>query len=484
MNPVLNGCMGNIFSVPTDTLVIDVTLCIRETLWNAPVDAFARFPPPPSLATRCDDGLFIGGGLMLLWACGGTHLGKTHLARTIKGVIPKSVILSLDNYLDATRSILDSNFDDFRLLDFELLVKNIQDLKAGKSTATPLYDFRKSGRYAWKTFEPPESKLVIVEGTYALHAAVRGELDLTVAISGGVHYDLIKRVMRDVQRTGQTPEEALAQITQTVYPMFKAFIEPDLRSADIRVRNAFNPMASLVTPLYTLKSEGPLPKHDKVRAVLIKAAGADPASVPVSPRRERYYDIYLRQHDTDPEDCKDWIRVRNNKGVYSVTFSENIRESEFVICPRVDFVVSARILGGLMGLGYKIGAMLHRTTEVWEVGNVVVNIDHIRQINQSFVQVKGNNRVEVQAVANALGLAGKYIPHPYIEVYQAYMKARANSRSAPAPPMELPVVPGGSNAALAGFLAGTSTSGSSASASTGASNKGKSSAITNPRPRL
>lgn len=39
--------------------------------------------------------------------------------------------------------------------------------------------------------------------------------------AGGVHFDLVKRVIRDIQRSGQGPEEIIQQITDTVYPMYK-----------------------------------------------------------------------------------------------------------------------------------------------------------------------------------------------------------------------------------------------------------------------
>lgn len=42
-----------------------------------------------------------------------------------------------------------------------------------------------------------------------------------ISVSGGVHFDLVKRIMRDIQRTGQEPQEALQQITETVFPMYK-----------------------------------------------------------------------------------------------------------------------------------------------------------------------------------------------------------------------------------------------------------------------
>ena len=34
-----------------------------------------------------------------------------------------------------------------------------------------------------------------------------------------------------------------SQITDTVYPMYKAFIEPDLKLAQLRIYNSFNPFA-------------------------------------------------------------------------------------------------------------------------------------------------------------------------------------------------------------------------------------------------
>ena len=37
-------------------------------------------------------------------------------------------------------------------------------------------------------------------------------LDLMVSIKGGVHFDLVKRVLRDIQRSGQAPEEIIQQV--------------------------------------------------------------------------------------------------------------------------------------------------------------------------------------------------------------------------------------------------------------------------------
>lgn len=70
-----------------------------------------------------------------------------------------------------------------------------------------------------RTVEVPSSHIVIIEGIYALSEKLRPLLDLRVSITGGVHFDLVKRVLRDIQRAGQEPEEIIHQISETVFPL-------------------------------------------------------------------------------------------------------------------------------------------------------------------------------------------------------------------------------------------------------------------------
>ena len=61
---------------------------------------------------------------------------------------------------------------------------------------------------------------MIIEGIYALSEKLRPLLDLRVSVTGGVHFDLVKRVLRDIQRAGQQPEEIIHQISETVCSCF------------------------------------------------------------------------------------------------------------------------------------------------------------------------------------------------------------------------------------------------------------------------
>ncbi|XP_056684907.1 inorganic pyrophosphatase TTM1-like isoform X2 [Spinacia oleracea] len=93
----------------------------------------------------------------------------------------------------------------------------------------------------------------MIEGIYALSEKLRPLVDLRVSVTGGVHNNLVKRVLRDIQRAGQEPEEIIQQISETVYPMCKAFIELDLETAHINIVNKFNPFTGFENATFILK---------------------------------------------------------------------------------------------------------------------------------------------------------------------------------------------------------------------------------------
>lgn len=64
--------------------------------------------------------------------------------------------------------------------------------------------------------------------------------------------------MRDIQRSGQAAGEVIQQVSDTVYPMYKAFIEQDLEKAEIKVVNNFNPFAGFKEPIQILKTSDPV----------------------------------------------------------------------------------------------------------------------------------------------------------------------------------------------------------------------------------
>ncbi|XP_050224273.1 inorganic pyrophosphatase TTM2 [Mercurialis annua] len=345
-------------------------------------------------------------GIILVGLAGPSGAGKTVFTEKVLHFLPSVAVISMDNYNDASR-IVDGNFDDPRLTDYDTLLKNVQDLKDGKAVEIPIYDFKSSSRVGYRSLEVPTSRIVIIEGIYALSEKLRPMLDLRVSVTGGVHFDLVKRVLRDIQRAGQAPEEIIQQISETVYPMYKAFIEPDLQTAHIKIINKFNPFSGFQSPTYILKSAKKV-KEDQIKAVLAEHTETT----------EQTYDIYLLPPGEDPESCQSYLRMRNKDGKYNLMFEEWVTDNPFVISPRITFEVSVRLLGGLMALGYTIATILKRSSHVFSNDKVCVKIDWLEQLNRQYIQVQGRDRLAVRCVAEQLGLEGSYVARTYIEQIQ------------------------------------------------------------------
>lgn len=346
-------------------------------------------------------------GLILIGLAGPSGAGKTAFTEKILTFMPSVAVISMDDYNDASR-IIDGNYDDPRLTDYDTLLKNIQDLKSGKQVEVPIYDFKSSSRIGYRTLDVPNSRIVIIEGIYALSEKLRPLLDLRVSVTGGVHFDLVKRVLRDIQRAEQAPQDIIHQISETVYPMYKAFIEPDLQTAHIKIINKFNPFTGFQCPTYILKS----PRNvtmEQIKSVLTED---------LVESSEQTYDIYLLPPGEDPETCQSYLRMRNKDGKYNLMFEEWVTDPPFVISPRITFEVSVRLLGGLMALGYTIAAILKRSSHVFCDDKVCVKIDWLEQLNRHYCQVQGRDRAVVKSVAEHLGLEGSYIPRTYIEQIQ------------------------------------------------------------------
>ncbi|GJP45807.1 hypothetical protein CLOM_g5142 [Closterium sp. NIES-68] len=355
-------------------------------------------------------------GMVLVGLAGPSGAGKTVFSAKVLNFMPGITVISMDNYNVASR-VIDGNFDDPRITDYELLLSNLQGLREGRTVQVPIYDFKSSTRVGFREVKVPKSRVVIIEGIYALSERLRPLLDLRVSITGGVHFDLVKRVLRDIDRSGQAPEEIIHQISETVYPMYKAFIEPDLQTAHIRIVNKFNPFSGFQDATYILKA----PESDsaeaeaRIRSVLSAEAVAGSES-------EETYDIYLLPPGEDKETCQSYLRMRNRDGRYSLMFEECVTDGPFVITPRITFEVSVRLLGGLMALGYEMAHILRRESRVFrdKQQQVVVKVDRLEQIKRSFMQVQGKDRKRVREVAGQLGMEGKYSPRLYIEEIQLH----------------------------------------------------------------
>lgn len=182
--------------------------------------------------------------MLVIGIAGGTGSGKTTVVNKILQQLNTEGVnvLSQDNYYHdnqylslAEREAL--NYDHPKSIDFELLVKNVKQLKNGESIEQPVYSFVTHSRTGDFVLVEPKNVL-IVEGILVLtNKELLKEFDLKVFVHTDSDERLIRRIRRDIQERGRDLEEVLHRYQTTLKPMHQEFIEPSKNDADLIVPN-------------------------------------------------------------------------------------------------------------------------------------------------------------------------------------------------------------------------------------------------------
>ena len=170
---------------------------------------------------------------------GGTASGKSTVARKVYEATKEGsvVLLRTDDYYtlnpepDVHKRAL-KNYDHPNSIDFDLLIQNIVDLKAGKAVEKPDYDFVLHKRKDEYIHVEP-AKVIILEGILALvDERVRDLSDIKIYVDTADDIRFIRRLKRDQRDRGRTVESVIDQYLTTVRPMHHQFVEPSKKYAD------------------------------------------------------------------------------------------------------------------------------------------------------------------------------------------------------------------------------------------------------------
>ncbi len=171
---------------------------------------------------------------------GGTGSGKTTLSRNLAEFLGPERVLILpqdDYYRDAGHLPVEQralrNFDRPEAVDFELLVRHLKALQAGREIARPRYDFSRHVRLEGSEPAPPRP-VILVEGTLVFAAEeLVGCFDLKLFVDADPDIRFIRRLRRDIRERGRDVESIVSQYLETVRPMHLRFVEPARRQADL-----------------------------------------------------------------------------------------------------------------------------------------------------------------------------------------------------------------------------------------------------------
>lgn len=178
--------------------------------------------------------------MYIIGIAGGTGSGKTTVVRKIVESLPNDqvALIPQDSYYnDNTPLSMEErhkiNFDHPAAFDWELLIRQIGELKAGRAIEQPTYSYLECNRLP-ETVHVEPCEVLIVEGIMALYQKeLRDLMDLKIFVDADPDDRLIRVIMRDIQERGRTAEMVMDRYTKVLKPMHNEFIEPTKRYADI-----------------------------------------------------------------------------------------------------------------------------------------------------------------------------------------------------------------------------------------------------------
>lgn len=179
----------------------------------------------------------------ILGVAGGSGSGKTYFAKSLKDALgDHATIVYQDNfYIDQSHRFDHDggsvNFDHPDSLDLVLLAKCLSELKLGLGTRIPIYDFKTHTRSSEELIIGP-SRIIIVDGILIFHPDyLRLQFDEMIFFDTPEELRFQRRLERDVNERGRTPDGVHAQFFKQVKPMHDQFVEPSKEHAHIIVKD-------------------------------------------------------------------------------------------------------------------------------------------------------------------------------------------------------------------------------------------------------
>lgn len=174
----------------------------------------------------------------LLGIAGGSGSGKSVLVNALADHFGRDgcSVIAQDSYyrgLPPGADPMTINFDHPDAIEFDLLANDLAGLSRGSSVEIPVYDFTTHLRLS-VTENVAARPLVLVDGMLLLtHAGCRTALHGSVFLDCAAEVRLARRLSRDTEARGRTPESVHHQFAHFVQPMHAEFVGPSARFADL-----------------------------------------------------------------------------------------------------------------------------------------------------------------------------------------------------------------------------------------------------------
>lgn len=180
--------------------------------------------------------------MLIIGIAGGSGCGKSTVVKQIIKKLPKDsvTVIPQDSYYKDNGHLSPEerskiNFDHPSSIEFNLLIKHLDELSEGKEIGMPIYSYLTCAR-STETIPVYPREVVIVEGILILsNPRLRERMDIKIFVDADDDDRLMRIIRRDIEERGRSFIQVLDHYEKFVKPMHLQFIEPTKRYADIIV---------------------------------------------------------------------------------------------------------------------------------------------------------------------------------------------------------------------------------------------------------
>jgi len=365
--------------------------------------------------------------VVIVGIVGGSSSGKTDaVAKKLQKIIGQdAIIYSMDDlYLgvaymetEATKGNI-LNFDQPESQNLLLLCQHLKALKAGKPIQKPIYDFETGETVGFEELKP--HRVIIVEGLFTFYKALKKEIDIKVFVDVGTHGRAIRRILRDIKRTGQKPADILAYFARVVQPMHERYIEIQKKDADLIIGNEYRPE---IEAQRSGLSEVQLKFPATLNTEFLRSIGAERLGTVIQT------DTYYNPLDRDLRKTGEALRIRKEGSHIILTYKGPAKiESRFRERPKIEFEIDADTEGKFLEIYGRMAKIIEKERDLHILDGIIISIDTVSKIENGktielgkFLEIrttkKGAAQPEIDAVLAKLGLsANQGLKESYVEM--------------------------------------------------------------------
>jgi predicted adenylyl cyclase CyaB len=271
---------------------------------------------------------------------GRTSAGKTTAAigRLLSEFPDMVTVISTDDFAKGSEFLKEQlakgrklNYDHPEYYDTQNTRRVVANLSSGEAAIKPVFNFKKGEGEPDGQEKVDPKKIIVVEGLYALSPDLLDLYDTTAFVDISMHGSIVRRLMRDIQRTNMTPDQILRYYVDCVEPMYQEFILPTKEKSEFVIQNEYDPSVEAVRSTARdsqLKYKGEVAESDLLRSGSQYLGEFD--------QEDQYFFF-----DKNTIGSQEYLRIRNDGNRCVVTYKgPPVKDDPYNSRARMEFEIS------------------------------------------------------------------------------------------------------------------------------------------------